>query len=119
MGLPITIDVGIPVPRIEAAATVGHSALVLGKNAVWIVEAHDTEISLLSGFWLPGDVRTSDLFFSRDMLVVPARAFVGTDRGVCAIALENDGETVVNAFRDEEFVGEALRGPLDTIRPPG
>jgi hypothetical protein len=118
-GLTMTIDVGIAVPRIEAAAGVGASALVLGKDALWIVEARDSGVALMSGLWLNGDVRDSPLFFSRDMLVVSDRAFVGTDRGVRAIALENDGDVVVNAFLDGQFVGEGFRGPLDKIRPAG
>jgi hypothetical protein len=118
-GLTMALDVGIPVPRIEAAVGIGTSAAVLGKDALWIVETRDTGVELTSGLWLNGDVRDSPLFFSRDLLVVPNRAFVGTNRGVRAIGLENDGEVVVNVFLDEQFVGEGLRGPLDRIRPAG
>jgi hypothetical protein len=118
-GLTKTIDVGMPVLRIEAAVGVGASVLVLGKDALWIVEARDAGVELMSGLWLNGDVRDSPLFFSRDLLVAVGRAFVGTDRGVRAVGLENDGEVVVNAFLDEQFVGEGLRGPLDEVRPGG
>lgn len=118
-GLTMTIDVGIPVARVESAVGIGASALVLGKDALWIVEARAAGVELMTGLWLNGDVRDSPLFFSRDLLVVPGRAFVGTDRGVRAVGLENDGEIVVNAFLDEQFVGERLRGPLDGVRPGG
>lgn len=118
-GLTKTIDVGIPVSRIEAAAVVGSSALVLGKDALWIVEARAGDVKLMAGLWLNGDVRDSPLFFSRDMFVAADRAFVGTDRGVRAVGLENDGDVVISAFLDEQFVGEGLRGPLDGIRRDG
>ena len=118
-GLTKTIDVGIPVSRIEVATGVGSSALVLGKDALWIVEARAGDVKLMTGLWLNGDVRDSPLFFSRDMFVAPNRAFVGTDRGVRAVGLENDNEVVINAFLDEQFVGEELRGPLDGIRRDG
>jgi hypothetical protein len=125
IGLPMKIDVGIPVSRIEAAVALGTSALVLGTDALWIVTAHDSGVDgvdgvdLMAGLWLHGDVRESSLFFSRDLLVTPRRAFVGTDRGIRAVGLENDGDTVVNVFLDEQFVGDELRGPLDAIEPDG
>lgn len=115
-GLSRAIDVGIDVPRIEAAVGRGASALVLGRDALWIVAVNDASVRLVSGLWLHGDVRDSPLFFSRDLLVAEDRAFVGTDRGVRAFGLENDGETVVNAYPDETFVGEGLRGPFDAVR---
>lgn len=115
-GLSETIDVGIDVPRVEAAVGLGASALVLGRNALWIVAVNDASVKLVSGLWLNGVVRDSPLFFSRDLHVLGNRAFVGTDRGVRAFGLENDGETVVNAYLDETFVGEGLRGPLDAVR---
>ncbi len=118
-GLTKTINVGIPVPRIEAAVGVGLSTLVLGKDALWIVEARPAGVELMSGLWLNGDVRDSPLFFSRDLFVASGRAFVGTDRGVRAVGLESDSDVVVNVFLDEQFVGEGLRGPLDGIRPDG
>lgn len=118
-GLPMVIDVGIPVSRIEAAVGMGTSALVLGRDALWIVQARDTDVELVAGLWLHGDVRDSSLFFSRDLLVASNRAFVGTDRGVRAVGLEIDGDAVVNVFLDEQFVGEGLRGPLDMVRPYG
>lgn len=128
-GLPMTIDVGMPVSRIESAVSVGASTFILGKDALWIVrggvlQAPMTEgdVEFVAGLWLHGDVRESSLFFSRDLLVTPNRAFVGTDRGVRAIGLENDKEaknTLINVFYDEQFVGEVLRGPLDNIRPSG
>lgn len=115
IGLPMTIDVGISVSRIEAAVGLGTSALVLGTDALWIVTAGASNVELMTGLWLHGDVRESPFFFSRDLLVTPHRAFVGTDRGVRAVVLENDGDTVVNVFQDEQFVGDELRGPLDAI----
>jgi len=115
-GLSQAIDVGIDVPRIEAAVGFGASALVLGRDSLWIVTVNDASAQLVSGLWLHGDVRESSLFFSRDLLVAENRAFVGTDRGVRAFGLENDGETVVNAYPDEMFVGEGLRGPFDAVR---
>ncbi|HRI66996.1 MAG TPA: hypothetical protein PK156_22280 [Polyangium sp.] len=118
-GLPMTIDVGMPVSRIEAATGLGTSALVLGKDALWIVTTHDADVELMAGLWLHGDVRESPLFFSRDLLVTPSRAFVGTDRGVRAIAMENDGPALVNVYLEEEFVGDELRGPLDALAPDG
>ncbi|MBK9260988.1 MAG: hypothetical protein IPM54_14410 [Polyangiaceae bacterium] len=116
IGLPRVIDVGIQVSRVEAALAVGASTLVLGTDALWIVEADESGVELMSGLWLNGDVRVSDLFFSRDLLVTQDRAFVATDRGVRAIVLEKDGDVVVNAFLDELFVGEWFRGPLDVVR---
>jgi len=109
----------MPVSRIESAVGLGASALVLGTNALWIVEGRDSGVELTTGLWLNGDVRDSPLFFSRDLLVTPNRAFVGTDRGIRAVGLENDGDAVVNVFLDEQFVGEGLRGPIDVIRPDG
>lgn len=116
MGVPTALDVGVPVQRIEAAVGLGASAVVLGTNALWIVEARDSGVELMTGLWLHGDVRESPLFFSRDLLVTENRAFVGTDRAVRAVGLENNGEIVTNAFLDEQFVGEGLRGPLDRVR---
>lgn len=117
--LPLVVDAGMPVTRIAAAAGIGTSALVLGTDALWIVQTRDTGVELMTGLWLHGDVRDSSLFFSRDLLVGSNRAFIGTDRGVRAVGLEIDGDAVVNAFLDEQFVGEGLRGPLDVVRPVG
>ena len=121
-GLAMVIDVGMPVSRIEAVATAGRSTLVLGTDALWIVETHEGPepgVEFMAGLWLHGDARDSSLFFSRELLVTPERAFVGTDRGVRAVALENDGGAIVNAYMDEEFVGAGIRGPLDAVRPIG
>lgn len=129
MGVPLTIDVGMPVSRIEAAVNVGTSTFVLGKDALWIFTSGDSQSSMtegdlefVAGLWLHGDVRESSLFFSRDLLVTPNRVFVGTDRGVRAVGLENDKDApnaLINVFYDEQFVGEELRGPLDEVRPSG
>lgn len=129
MGVPLTIDVGMPVSRIEAAVNVGASTFVLGKDALWILTRGDAQSSMtegnvefVAGLWLHGDVRQSSLFFSRDLLVTPNRVFVGTDRGVRAVGLEYDKDaanSLINVFYDEQFVGEVLRGPLDEVRPNG
>jgi hypothetical protein len=129
IGVPLTIDVGMPVSRIESAVNVGASTFVLGKDALWIVTGGHSDppltagdVEFVAGLWLHGDVRESSLFFSRDLLVTPNRAFVGTDRGVRAIGLENDDSSenvLMNVFYDEQFVGEVLRGPLDMVRPTG
>ena len=113
--------------RLGAVATMGITALPLaeltnpstGGPGVLVRFLDDAGVELMSGLWLNGDVRDSPLFFSRDMFVAPNRAFVGTDRGVRAVGLENDNEVVINAFLDEQFVGEELRGPLDGIRRDG
>jgi len=129
IGVPLTIDVGMPVSRIESAVNVGASTFVLGKDALWIVTGGpfqppltESDVEFVAGLWLHGDVRESSLFFSRDLLVTPNRVFVGTDRGVRAVGLENDSSAesaVINVFYDEQFVGEVLRGPLDMVHPNG
>lgn len=129
LGVPTTIDVGMPVTRIEAAITVNASTFVLGKDALWVFRGGDSQslmsesdLDLVAGLWLHGDVRESSQFFSRDLLVTPNRAFVGTDRGVRAVGLENDkndANTLINVFYDEQFVGDELRGPLDAVRMNG
>gem|GEM_PF-4796086 len=116
MGAPAVVDVGGGLTRLEAAEVVGESALVLATESLWIVTLDGGIVEAMTSVWLDGEVRSSQMFFSRDMLVMPTHAFVATDRGVRAVVLEKDGDAVLHGRIDEQFVGAGLRGPLDVIR---
>jgi hypothetical protein len=106
-------------PRIEAAAALSGRAegavFVASTERAWAVREGSDGALEVAEVELSGSVRRSISFFSRDLLVLGARAFVATDRGVRAFDVET-ADTGLRAFRDERFDGDALRGPLGVFR---
>lgn len=106
-------------PRIEAAAALSGDAegavFVVSTERAWAVRVGPDRIEEVAPVELSGSVRRALSFFSRDLVVLGARAFVATNQGVRAFDVETT-DTGVRAFRDERFDGDALRGPLAAFR---
>ena len=110
-----------PGARIEAAITLGEdlvALLVSGSDEVVVLATG--EDGAATGGWriaLPGAVRPTDRFASRDLAAQGVgRLLAATSAGVTAIGVSREGDITMTI--EPGFDGAALRGPIAVLDPP-
>ncbi len=111
------VPVGPFVERIEHALALpgGHTLVALASGEVDVVVVslgQDGAPLCAATLDLPGEARSSVLFFSRGLVAAgPGRVLAATTSGVFAVTVS--AACPVDVAVDASFPGDALRGPID------